>query len=160
VATGPGDQVAAAPDGRGLMRTTRADREQVIDALKAAFVHGRLTKDELDARLARALVPQTHAELATLTDDLPAGPIPVAPPRPGALARAGAYVTIVAGLCLVAAISNGNGNPLTVLGGVLFFSPVWLLALAGLLALHAQLDRRAAGQLPPGPEAGEEGPPA
>jgi hypothetical protein len=34
---------------------------------------------------------------------------------------------------------------------VLFFSPVWLLALAGLLALHARLDRRAAGQLPPGP---------
>ena len=57
MATGPGDQVAAAPDGRGLMRTTRADREQVIDALKAAFVHGRLTKDELDLRLARALVP-------------------------------------------------------------------------------------------------------
>ena len=152
--------MAAAPDGRGLMRTTRADREQVIDALKAAFVHGRLTKDELDARLARALVPQTYAELATLTDDLPAGLTPVAPPRPGGLARAGAYVTIVAGLCLVAAISNGNGNPLTVLGGVLFFSPVWLLALAGLLALHAQLDRRGAGRLPPGPEPGEEGPPA
>jgi hypothetical protein len=152
--------MAAAPDGRGLMRTTRADREQVIDALKAAFVHGRLTKDELDARLARALIPQTYAELATLTDDLPAGLIPVAPPRPGGLARAGAYVTIVAGLCLVAAISNGNGNPLTVLGGVLFFSPVWLLALAGLLALHAQLDRRGAGRLPPGPEPGEQGPPA
>jgi hypothetical protein len=160
VATGPGDQMAAAPDGRGRMRTTRADREQVIDALKAAFVHGRLTKDELDARVARALVPQTYAELATLTDDLPAGLTPVAPPRPGGLARAGAYVTIAVGLCLVAAISNGNGNPLTVLGGVLFFSPVWLLALAGLLALHARLERRAAGQLPPGPEPGEHGPPA
>jgi hypothetical protein len=152
--------MAAAPDGNSRLRTSRADREQVIDALKAAFVHGRLTKDELEARVARALVPQTYAELGTLTDDLPAGTAPVAPPRPGALARAGAYVAIVAGLCLVAAISNGNGNPLTVLGGVLFFSPVWLLALAGLLALHARLDRRAARRLPPSPGPGEQGPPA
>ena len=132
----------------------------MIDALKTAFVHGRLPKTSSTCAWPGRSSRETHAELATLTDDLPAGPIPVAPPRPGALARAGAYVTIVAGLCLVAAISNGNGNPLTVLGGVLFFSPVWLLALAGLLALHAQLDRRAAGQLPPGPEPGEEGPPA
>ena len=159
MATGPGDQ-AAVPDGRGRVRTSRADREQAIDVLKAAFVQGRLTKDEFDARVARALVPQTYAELATLTDDLPDEPTPVAAPRPGGLARAGAYVTIVAGLCLVAAISNGDGNPLTVLGGVLFFSPVWLLALAGLLALHARIDRRAAGRLPPGPGPGAQGPPA
>lgn len=159
MAIGPGDLMAA-PDGNSRMRTSRAEREQVIDALKAAFVQGRLTKDEFDARVARALVPQTHAELATLTDDLPAGTALVAPPRPSGLARAGAYVTILAGLCLVAAISNGDGNPLTVLGGVLFFSPVWLLALAGLLALHARLDRRAARPLPPGPGPKAQGPPA
>src|SRR5215813_6499582 len=44
VATGPGNPTAAAPDGYGRMRASRADREQVIDALKAAFVQGRLTK--------------------------------------------------------------------------------------------------------------------
>jgi hypothetical protein len=55
VATGPGGQMAAALDGHGHMRAARADREQVIDALKAAFVQGRLTKDELDERVARAL---------------------------------------------------------------------------------------------------------
>jgi len=49
------------------MRTSRAAREQAIDTLKAAFVQGRLTRDELD-------------ELAALTDDLPAGLTPVAPP--------------------------------------------------------------------------------
>jgi hypothetical protein len=65
VATGPGDQMAAAADGYGRMRASRADREQVIDTLKAAFVQGRLTKDELGERVARALVPLTHAELAT-----------------------------------------------------------------------------------------------
>jgi len=144
VATGPGDQAAAGPDGHGRMRTSRADREQAIDTLKTAFVHGRLTRDELDERVARALVPLTHAELAALTDDLPAGLNPVSPRNSG-LAKAGAYVTVVAGLCLIAAIGNGSWNPVMVLGAVLFFSPVWLLALTGLLALHARLDRRPAG---------------
>ena len=73
------------------------------------------------------------------------------PHEGGALAKAGVYVTVVAGLCLISAISNGSWNPVAVLGAVLFFSPVWLLALAGLLALHSRLDRRAAGRLPPGP---------
>ena len=109
--------------------------------------------------MARALVPLTYAELATLTDDLPAGLTPVAPPPQDSLAKAGVYVTLVAGLFLVAAISNGSGNPLTLLGSVLFLSPVWLLALAGLLALHARLDRRAAGRLPPGPGQGADGAP-
>ena len=146
--------MAAAPDGYGRMRASRADREQAIDALKAAFVQGRLTKDELDDRVARALVPQTYAELAALTHDLPAGLTPSDPPQQGSLAGAGVYVATMAGLFLVAAISNGSGNPLTVLGTVLFLSPIWLLALAGLLALHSRLDRRAAGRLPPGPGRG------
>jgi len=151
VATGPGDQVAAAPDDYGRMRTSGADREQVIGTLKAAFVHGRLTKDELDERVARALVPQTYAELGALTDDLPAEPPAVVPQRQGSLGTAGAYVTIVAGLFLVAAVGNGGGSPLTLVGSLLFFSPIWLAALAGLLALHARLDQGAAGRVPPGP---------
>jgi hypothetical protein len=146
--------MAAALDGHGRMRAARADREQVIDALKAAFVQGRLTKDELDERVARALVPQTYAELAALTDDLPATLTPADPPGEGSLAGAGVYVATVAGLFLVAAISNGSGNPLAVLGIVLFLSPIWLLALAGLLAFHSRLDRRAAGRLPPDPGRG------
>jgi hypothetical protein len=146
--------MAAAPDDYGRMRASRADREQAIDVLKAAFVQGRLAKDELDERVARALVPQTYAELAALTDDLPAELPPAGPPQEGSLATAGVYVTVVAGLFLVAAISNGSGNPLMVLGTVLFLSPIWLLALAGLLALHSRLDRRAAGRLPPGPGPG------
>ncbi len=55
-------------------------------------------------------------------------------------------MTIVTGLFLIAAISNGSGNPLTMLGFVLFLSPIWPRALAGLLVLHARLDRRAAGR--------------
>jgi hypothetical protein len=46
----------------------------VIDLLKAAFVQGRLTKDELDARAGHALTARTYAQLAALTDDIPAAP--------------------------------------------------------------------------------------
>jgi hypothetical protein len=45
----------------------------VIGTLKAAFVQGRLVKDELDLRVGQALAHQTCAELAALTADLPAG---------------------------------------------------------------------------------------
>ena len=38
---GPGDEMAAAAAGRGPMRASHADREQVIEALKDAFAHGR-----------------------------------------------------------------------------------------------------------------------
>ena len=53
--TGPGDEKAAGRLGRGHLRASRADRERVIAALKAAFVQGRLTKDEFDSRVDRVL---------------------------------------------------------------------------------------------------------
>jgi fermentation-respiration switch protein FrsA (DUF1100 family) len=49
--------------GLGRLRTSRADREQVIDVLKAAFVQGRLAKDEFDARVGQVLASRTYAEL-------------------------------------------------------------------------------------------------
>jgi hypothetical protein len=51
-------------------RASDADPEQVIGTLKAAFVQGRLTKDELDLRVGQAFAARTHAELAALTGDL------------------------------------------------------------------------------------------
>ena len=77
---GPGDEKAAAA-GRSHLRASHADREQAIDALKAAFVQGRLTKDEFDARVDQAFAARTHAELATVTADIPAGLVPRKPPR-------------------------------------------------------------------------------
>jgi Domain of unknown function (DUF1707) len=51
---GPGDERAAAEGrDRGELRASRADREQVIGTLKAAFVHGMLAKDEFDRGWAR-----------------------------------------------------------------------------------------------------------
>jgi hypothetical protein len=61
------------PGGYGNMRASTADRERVIDVLKAAFAEGRLTQDECEERVGQALSARTYAELAPLTADLPAG---------------------------------------------------------------------------------------
>jgi len=83
---GPGDEIAPGTGDCGHLRASRADREQVVSMLQAAFVQGLLGKDEFDLRVARALVPQTCAELAGLTADLPAG-LTVAQPPGSARAR-------------------------------------------------------------------------
>lgn len=85
----PRDQMPAAV-GRGHRQACHADREQVIGRLKAAFVQGRLLKDELDARVGQAQAARTYANLATLIADLPAG-LAAAEPRtspPGPAHRA------------------------------------------------------------------------
>jgi hypothetical protein len=104
VITGPQDPAAA---GGGRRRAGHADREQVIETLKDASVHGRLTRDELDARAARALTAWTRAELAALTADIPPAPVAAGPEpaRPPALARRRplARATAGSGGCLVIA---------------------------------------------------------
>ena len=71
--TGPVDPVAA---GLARLRASDADRERVVEALKIAFVQGRLTRDELDTRAGLAFVSRTYAELAVATADIPARPRP------------------------------------------------------------------------------------
>lgn len=59
------------------------EREQVIEALKAAFAQGRLGKDEFDQRVGQALA--AYAELDELTADIPAtrpAALPAVPPSP------------------------------------------------------------------------------
>jgi GntR family transcriptional regulator len=79
---GPGDDRAAGPEGRGRLRASHADREHVIETLKAAFVQGRLTKDELDARVGQVFASRTYADLAAVTADIPAGLVAAQPPEP------------------------------------------------------------------------------
>jgi hypothetical protein len=131
MATGPGDERAGA--GRGHLRASHADREQVIGTLKAAFVQGRLTKDELDARAGQAFAARTYAELAALTADLPAGLADAVPPRRVAraqarrpmnnAARAGLWVVIAVAVPVVLSF---------LIGGVAFllFTPFYFAALA------------------------------
>jgi hypothetical protein len=95
----PGAQAAAA----GL-RASRADRERVIDLLKAAFVQGRLNRDEFDARVGQVLASRTHWELAAVTFDIPAELIEALPRRPpvGARRRISMNTAVSAGGCVVA----------------------------------------------------------
>ena len=72
MAAEPKDQMAVAAAGRSHLRACDADREHVIDMLKAAFVDGRVTKDEFDARVGHAFASRTYAELAAVTADIPA----------------------------------------------------------------------------------------
>ena len=72
MATGPGDQRAAGARGHGRFLASHTDRERVVETLKTAFVEGRLTMDELDARAGQAFAARTYADLAALTADLPA----------------------------------------------------------------------------------------
>lgn len=77
--TGPGNEMAAAA-GLGDLRASHADREQVIDTVKAAFVQGQLTMGELDAWVGQALAARTYAELAAVTSGIPAKPVLARPP--------------------------------------------------------------------------------
>jgi hypothetical protein len=72
------------PGGYGNMRASTADRERAIDVLKAAFAEGRLTQDECEQRAGQVFSSRTYAELATLTADLPVGPLgTLVPQLPG-----------------------------------------------------------------------------
>jgi hypothetical protein len=72
----------AAAEGPGDLRASHADREQVIDTVKAAFARGQLTMGELDARVGQALASRTYAELAAVTVGIPAGSDLARPPKP------------------------------------------------------------------------------
>jgi hypothetical protein len=126
----------AAAKGRGHIRASDADREQVIDALKDAFVQGRLTRDEFGARAGRALVSRTYAELTTITADIPIG-VPAwlteAPPSKPALAPARRPMnkkTVAWATCMIILPSTVWAAFLTYSGG---FIVLVLFAFAGLV---------------------------
>src|ERR1700733_15649201 len=78
---GPGDERTRI-EGRSYVRASHADRERVIEELKAAFIQGRLDKDELDLRVGKVLASRTYADLNALTADLPVRPAAPQPPAP------------------------------------------------------------------------------
>jgi hypothetical protein len=170
VTTGRQDPVA----GRDRLRAGHADREQVIEALKTAFVDGRLTKNELAARTGRALAARTYADLAALTADIPAEPAaaePAAPAQPAARAirRPLAKAAAMSGVCLVIAaaailigvhLAEGGSGPSP------YHSVVKALFLLALVAVMTALltvglgvvtsieQRRSRRRLPPRPGPG------
>ena len=91
------------------LRTSRADRERVIDLLKAAFVQGRLDQDEFDARVGQVLASRTHGELTSVTFDLPAELIGALPRRPPVHARRRIpfNTAVTGGACMAALVNVG-----------------------------------------------------
>ena len=111
----PGTQAAAA----GL-RASRADRERVIDLLKAAFAQGRLDRNEFDARIGQALASRTYAELAAITGDIPAELTGALPRRPPARARRRIpfNTAVTGGACMAGLVNVG------MIAAILIRSPV------------------------------------
>ena len=54
------------------LRASHADRDRIAEQLRVAAGDGRLTMEELDERLEKALSARTGSELAILVTDLPA----------------------------------------------------------------------------------------
>ncbi|MFI9590101.1 DUF1707 domain-containing protein [Nonomuraea sp. NPDC052265] len=63
------------------LRIGDAEREQTMAALREHFAQGRLTHEELDERLDRALASKTVRDLSQVTADLPGSSPAYAPPQ-------------------------------------------------------------------------------
>jgi Domain of unknown function (DUF1707) len=160
----PGDQMAGGTVGRGRLLASHADREQVIDTLKAAFVQGLLTKDEFDLRVGQTLGSRTYAELAAVTADIPVGPIGAQSPpkRAQAQARAAGNTAVKSGVCtlmtliLAASTSAAVSGPgaalimaLLLMGIGAIIAVIVALLVAGIRMLESRDRKRFSGQLPP-----------
>jgi hypothetical protein len=154
---GPGDEIAAGAGGRGHLRASHADREQVIGALKAAYVQGMLAKDEFDLRVGRSFASQTYADLAAVTADLPAGLAAAQPPEPAGESADKKKKAVAALACatsgwvgILFALPPIPDGPFAVSVGLLMFVLCGAVSTGWLLLFHAWLDGRAGRQSAPG----------
>jgi hypothetical protein len=153
--SGPGDETAAVERRNpGDLRASHADRERVIGTLKAAFVDGRLTQDELDARVDQVYASRTYAELAVVTADIPAELTRARPPRDPWRATKVAwgvvYALILPGLITLVALPGGpaptTGREVVTLS-VVVYGAFWILGVCMMVA--SRLGKRSGGHLPP-----------
>src|SRR5919202_724568 len=119
------------PARQPWFRVGDVDREVAADQLREAWVDGRLTLDELDDRLTRALVARTARDLAVLTDDLPR-PQPARPRLASWWRRSVALVldhALVWGACTAAvAIAYATGDAFRAAGVAIVAFPLAPLA--------------------------------
>ena len=152
--SGPGDETASAESrSRGDLRASHTDREQVIGTLKAAFVEGRLTEDELDARVDRVYASRTYAELAEVTADIPAGLTGARSPRdPWRATKIAFRIEYAIFLPGIVAVLLLPGGPRTSVAEVVTLTVVvylvfWVLGVCMLVASRPA--KPSGGQLPP-----------
>ena len=91
------------------LRASHADRERVIDLLKAAFAQGRLDRDEFDARIGQALASRTYGELTAVIAGIPVELTGALPRRPPVRARRRIpfNTAITGGACMAGLVNVG-----------------------------------------------------
>ena len=156
---GPGYEIAARARAHGRLRASHADRERVIDTVKAAFVQGCLTKDEFDARVGQTFGSRTYADLARITADLPVGPAAAQPParparRTGGVpagaklgSRDGVVIATAVLACMGWAVAAVAIIPLAALLAIV--SGLVSLCMGAAQLVSSRRDQRSGGQLPP-----------
>ena len=167
---GPGDEIAAGAGGRGHLRASHADREQVIGTLKAAFVQGMLAKDEFGLRVGQTLAARTYADLAALTADLPAGLAAAKPAQPAPVQgeqkvlRPGWWLAVstaaYAGAWAYELFLSPHGGDDQMAGALIFgggFAYVMMLAVCVAIMVDLRREKRPGGQSPPRPAPGAGG---
>jgi hypothetical protein len=150
--TNPENEGATPDPGHSRLRASHADREEVVGVLKAAFVQGRLTRDELDTRVGHALAARTYADLAVLTIDLPAEPnqvsvrVPARPRNHSARKAVKSGAIVVGGIIL---IMSGTafvlGQPAVAIALAVFFTilaAVSTALVAGIIATALKVEAR------------------
>ena len=128
-------------DRRPEIRAGDADREAVIERLRANVSDGRLTMDEFEDRVALVWMARTFGDLDRITDDLPVPASmhpPARPPRPsGPPVRhrpkpdddsvrkvAATFVMISIFLIVIWFLTSGAGS---------YFWPIWPMLGFGLI---------------------------
>jgi hypothetical protein len=108
------------------LRASDQDRDRTVDELRAHGAEGRLTVEELEQRVQRALAARTLGELAELTRDLPDRGSPARPARPRRRRSGELRVFLGVAVLLIA---------IWALTGAGYFWPMWPLAGWGFFVL-------------------------
>jgi hypothetical protein len=126
----------------------------VIDALKAAFVQGRLAEDELGARVGRVCASRTYAELAEVIADLPTALTGARSPRaPWRATKRAWWFEYAAFLPGIAAVILLPGGPHTtiwtfIILAAVVYSVFWALGVFKMIASR-RVKPSGGQQLPP-----------
>jgi hypothetical protein len=105
------------------LRVSDAERDQVADQLRDHAAEGRLSAEELDDRVGRALAATTRGELDALLTDLPGRPSrPRERRRPARAGRELSEFLAVTAVLVTIWLAAGAG----------YFWPVWVIPFVGL----------------------------
>ena len=133
------------------IRISDADRDKVADRLRDHFAEGRLSRDELDERIAATLTARTVGDLRAIMADLPGpGMAPWRAPRPAPSPpgaplvfryRRGPRLLPLVALALIAALVVPSAG-WVFLAFVKFVLVFWLVACVAGLVLGGRLGWR------------------